>query len=175
MPSIGERVIKDSRKDSRPGGADLTDRFSCIFHYLFFHADYDHEDFYKQSGYDCCRQRILEGDLIFLYVYGLLTDFHECPPKCRKNNAAFCYITLYHFVSMYFVMPPFIFGLFGLPKLGVTGVALGTVIARIAEGIDLSYLLIKQLRCQIPNKIFCAKSRYSVQGLYENCFSGCDK
>ena len=27
----------------------------------------------------------------------------------------------------------FIFGLFGFPKLGVTGVALGTVIARIAE------------------------------------------
>ena len=27
----------------------------------------------------------------------------------------------------------FIFGLFGLPKLGVTGVALGTVIARISE------------------------------------------
>lgn len=45
MPSTGERVIKDSRKDSRPGGADLTDRFSCIFRYLLFHADYDREDF----------------------------------------------------------------------------------------------------------------------------------
>ena len=52
----------------------------------------------------------------------------------------------------------FIFGLFGLPKLGVTGVALGTVIARIAEVLILSHLFIKQLRCQIPDKIFLCKS-----------------
>ena len=52
----------------------------------------------------------------------------------------------------------FIFGLFGLPKLGVTGVALGTVIARIAEVlICLIYSLnksnvrfrIKILLCEI--------------------------
>ena len=75
----------------------LAERISLIvslvfFRYLLFHADYDHEDFYKQSGYDCCRQRVFEGGLIFLYVYGLLSGFHECPSKCRKNNAAFCYI-----------------------------------------------------------------------------------
>ena len=43
------------------------------------------------------------------------------------------------------------------------------------RGIDLSHLFIKQLRCQIPDKIFLCEIRYSVQGLYENCFSGCDK
>ena len=50
------------------------------------------EKIYKQSGYDCCRQRVFEGDLIFLYVYGILSGFYECPSKYRKNNAAFCYI-----------------------------------------------------------------------------------
>ena len=58
----GKGDKKDSRKDSRPGGADLTDHFSCIFHYLLFHADYDHEDFLQTVETDCCRQRILEGD-----------------------------------------------------------------------------------------------------------------
>ena len=28
---------------------DITDQFFDIFHYLIFHANYDHEDFYKQS------------------------------------------------------------------------------------------------------------------------------
>ena len=28
---------------------NITDQFFDIFHYLIFHANYDHEDFYKQS------------------------------------------------------------------------------------------------------------------------------
>ena len=31
----------------------------------------------------------LKSDLIFIYVYGILSDFHECSSKHRKNNAAF--------------------------------------------------------------------------------------
>ena len=56
------------------------------------YANGNYEDFYKQSGYDCCRQRVFEGDLIFLYVYGILSGFYECSSKCRKNNAAFYYV-----------------------------------------------------------------------------------
>lgn len=44
----------------------------------------------------------------------------------------------------------FIFGLFGLPKLGVTGVALGTVIARITEVIlCLAYSCKSQIRFRV--------------------------
>ncbi len=30
--------------------------FPRVFRDLLFYANYDHEDLYKQSGYDCCRQ-----------------------------------------------------------------------------------------------------------------------
>ena len=30
--------------------------------------------------------------IISFSIHGLLSGFHECPSKCRKNNAAFCYI-----------------------------------------------------------------------------------
>lgn len=44
----------------------------------------------------------------------------------------------------------FIFGLLGLPKLGVTGVALGTVIARLVEMV---MCLVYSLRCQVKFRI----------------------
>ncbi len=52
----GKGDKKDCRKNSRPGGTNLTDRFPRVFRDLLFYANYDHEDLYKQSGYDCCRQ-----------------------------------------------------------------------------------------------------------------------
>ena len=68
----------------------------------------------------------------------------------------------------------FIFGLFGLPKLGVTGVALGTVIARISE-VLICLITHCAVRRQIQNKIFFCKIRYFITGLYKNCNSGRDK
>ena len=32
------------------------------------------------------------SDLIFIYVYGILSDFYECSSKHRKNNAAFDHV-----------------------------------------------------------------------------------
>ena len=52
----GKGDKKDSRKNSRSGGTNLTDRFPRVFCDFLFYANYDHEDLYKQSGYDCCRQ-----------------------------------------------------------------------------------------------------------------------
>ena len=52
----------------------------------------------------------------------------------------------------------FIFGLFGLPKLGVTGVALGTVIARIAEVLICLIYSLNSSDVRFRIKYFCAKS-----------------
>ena len=40
---------KKTVEDSWSGRTNITDQFFDIFHYLIFHANYDHEDFYKQS------------------------------------------------------------------------------------------------------------------------------
>ena len=140
----------------------LAERISLIvslvfFYDLLFYANYDHEDLYKQSGYDCCRQRVFEGDLIFLYVYGILSGFHECPSKCRKIMLP----SVTYIVSLcvnVFCNATFIFGLFGLPKLGVTGVALGTVIARIAEVLICLIYSLNSSDVRFRIKYFCAKS-----------------
>lgn len=68
----------------------------------------------------------------------------------------------------------FIFGLFGLSKLGVTGVALGTVIARISEVLICLIYSLRSSDVRFRIKYFC-KIRYSVTGLYKNCHSGGDK
>ena len=52
----------------------------------------------------------------------------------------------------------FIFGLFGLPKLGVTGVALGTVIARIAEVLICLIYSLNKSNVRFRIKYFFAKS-----------------
>ena len=52
----------------------------------------------------------------------------------------------------------FIFGLFGLPKLGVTGVALGTVIARIAEVLICLIYSLNSSDVRFRIKYFFAKS-----------------
>ena len=52
----------------------------------------------------------------------------------------------------------FIFGLFGLPKLGVTGVALGTVIARITEVLICLIYSLKSSDVRFRIKYFFAKS-----------------
>ena len=51
----------------------------------------------------------------------------------------------------------FIFGLFGLPKLGVTGVALGTVIARIAEVLICLIYSLNKSNVRFRIKYFFAK------------------
>ena len=71
----------------------LAERISLIVSLVFFVISFSMPTtIMKIFTNDCCRQRVFEGDLIFLYVYGILSGFHECPSKCRKNNAAFCYI-----------------------------------------------------------------------------------
>ena len=52
----------------------------------------------------------------------------------------------------------FIFGLFGLPKLGVTGVALGTVIARISEVLICLIYSLRSSDVRFRIKYFFAKS-----------------
>ena len=52
----------------------------------------------------------------------------------------------------------FIFGLFGFPKLGVTGVALGTVIARITEVVICLIYSLKSSDVRFRIKYFFAKS-----------------
>ena len=52
----------------------------------------------------------------------------------------------------------FIFGLFGLPKLGVTGVALGTVIARITEVLICLIYSLRSSDVRFRIKYFFAKS-----------------
>ena len=52
----------------------------------------------------------------------------------------------------------FIFGLFGLPKLGVTGVALGTVIARITEVLICLIYSLNSSDVRFRIKYFFAKS-----------------
>ena len=69
----------------------------------------------------------------------------------------------------------FIFGLFGLPKLGVTGVALGTVIARIAEVLICLIYSLNKFKCEIPNKILLCEIGDPVPGFYENCNSSRNK
>ncbi len=59
---------------------------------------------------------------------------------------------------MYFCNATFIFGLFGLPKLGVTGVALGTVIARIAEVLICLIYSLNKSNVRFRIKYFFAKS-----------------
>ena len=52
----------------------------------------------------------------------------------------------------------FIFGLFGLPKLGVTGVALGTVIARITEVLICLIYSFRRVTRGFPDKGCCGRS-----------------
>ena len=52
----------------------------------------------------------------------------------------------------------FIFGLFGLPKLGVTGVALGTVIARITEVLICLIYSLRSSDVRFRIKYFFTKS-----------------
>ena len=65
----------------------------------------------------------------------------------------------------------FIFGLFGLPKLGVTGVALGTVIARMVEVLICLIYSLNSSDVRFRIKYFFSKFWYSVQGFYEDCKS----
>ena len=60
----------------------------------------------------------------------------------------------------------FIFGLFGLPKLGVTGVALGTVIARIAEVLICLIYSLNKSNVRFRIKYFFAKSGILFQDFY---------
>ncbi|MFQ9592807.1 MAG: MATE family efflux transporter [Ruminococcus sp.] len=62
----------------------------------------------------------------------------------------------------------FIFGLFGLPKLGVTGVALGTVIARIAEVLICLIYSLNKSNVRFRIKYFFAKSGILFQ-IRRNC------
>ena len=57
----------------------------------------------------------------------------------------------------------FIFGLFGLPKLGVTGVALGTVIARISEVLICLIYSLRSADVRFRIKYFFAKSDILLQ------------
>ena len=57
----------------------------------------------------------------------------------------------------------FIFGLFGLPKLGVTGVALGTVIARISEVLICLIYSLRSSDVRFRIKYFFAKSDILLQ------------
>ena len=69
----------------------------------------------------------------------------------------------------------FIFGLFGLPKLGVTGVALGTVIARMVEVLICLIYSLNSSDVRFRIKILLLKVWYSVQGFYEDCKSSRNK
>lgn len=58
-----------------------------------------------------------------------------------------------------FLNAAFIFGLFGLPKMGVTGVAIGTVVARIVQAV---LCLIYAARCEIKFRIKYVFARAGV-------------
>ena len=74
----------------------------------------------------------------------------------EEDHAAFCYV-----VSLcvnVICNATFIFGLFGLPKLGVTGVALGTVIARIVEVVICLVYSLHSSDVRFRIKYFFAKA-----------------
>ena len=85
--------------------------------------------------------KVISFSFIFM---GLLPGFYECASKHWKNNAAFDDVHCFALCVNVLCNATFIFGLFGLPKLGVTGVALGTVIARITEVLICLIYLIKE-------------------------------
>mgnify|MGYP000105027359 CR=1 FL=1 len=158
VPSTGEKVIKKTVEKI----LGLAERCTLIISLIFFLISFSMPTMVMKIFTDNPDTIAAGSEYLRVLSFSLMfMGFSQVFMSALRSIGKIMLPSVTYIVSLcvnVLCNATFIFGLFGLPKLGVTGVALGTVIARIAEVlICLIYSLnksnvrfrIKILLCEI--------------------------
>ena len=135
-------------------------RWSLAFSLIFFAAAFFFPE-YIMTFFSSSKETILEGSryLRVLSFSFLFMSFSQIYLSTLRSVESVVFPTITYIVSLcvnIFLNATFIFGFFGMPKMGIVGVAIGTVAARAVE----------TLMC-IVHSFFCKKLKFRIRYVFE--------